>query len=114
MNQCSICLENINENEKISKWTCTHYFHKECLNYWNKSCPNCRCTTIFNIEKKNKYFDIEYFKTFAKKVSSENYINLWKKSECINDNHLLTFHKTYGVIGVCETCQTVQGFNLII
>lgn len=42
--QCSICIDNIADNELfITK--CRHYFHIECIKLWMKesnSCPNCR------------------------------------------------------------------------
>lgn len=44
---CSICLENINILDEF-KTECGHYFHKKCINQWDKSgiaknqCPNCR------------------------------------------------------------------------
>jgi len=45
--QCSICLEDYQENDKILKLRCNHIFHKKCLKQWshNKestSCPLCR------------------------------------------------------------------------
>ena len=116
MDECLICFEVINENDKFKKWNCKHYFHKECIKNWNKNCPTCRCTSLClptNEVKENPYFNIRHFKSFAKEISSNKYINFWKKRDCIRSNHNLTFHQTYGVIGVCETCQTVQSFNLI-
>jgi hypothetical protein len=43
---CSICLDNIHENDdnelKIET-ICNHNFHKNCLDKWKKNtCPNCR------------------------------------------------------------------------
>lgn len=45
--QCSICLEVYQANDKILKLYCNHFFHKECLQQWfrNKkenNCPLCR------------------------------------------------------------------------
>lgn len=42
--ECSICLENIQQNDKITT-ACYHTFHTECLNSWkqiNNICPCCR------------------------------------------------------------------------
>jgi hypothetical protein len=42
--QCSICLENINDNDEF-KTHCNHYFHKNCIHTWyeqSPNCPNCR------------------------------------------------------------------------
>jgi hypothetical protein len=41
--ECSICLQDIIRNSKIT--SCGHDFHKECLRKWlyrNNVCPNCR------------------------------------------------------------------------
>lgn len=45
INECSICLENYEINDKIIILNCTHIFHKRCLDLWlsnNNSCPICR------------------------------------------------------------------------
>jgi len=43
--ECSICMEEIiNENDKVIT-RCNHQFHSGCLHRWtmqNNSCPNCR------------------------------------------------------------------------
>lgn len=43
---CSICFDNLQDTQ-ISKLTCDHTFHKECINAWFsynviQSCPYCR------------------------------------------------------------------------
>jgi hypothetical protein len=41
--QCSICLENISENQHSTE--CGHHFHKDCIGNWRRmknNCPNCR------------------------------------------------------------------------
>ena len=44
--KCSICLENIEDNQIIREITkCKHIFHVECADKWfenNIKCPNCR------------------------------------------------------------------------
>ncbi|KAL4454981.1 hypothetical protein ABPG74_006363 [Tetrahymena malaccensis] len=43
--QCSVCLIEFQENDKIRITICDHIFHSECLLQWLKSqenCPNCR------------------------------------------------------------------------
>ena len=45
INECCICLNQINRKEKIIILPCKHYFHKSCLLEWykkSKSCPTCR------------------------------------------------------------------------
>lgn len=42
---CSICLNEFDDDCEISILTCTHIFHKDCLIEWGKykqSCPVCR------------------------------------------------------------------------
>ena len=53
---CSICLEEIKENEIVTKLECNHVFHEECINEWANvsgkqrqdnmiwECPLCRYT----------------------------------------------------------------------
>jgi hypothetical protein len=45
ISECSICMEQIiNENDKVIT-RCNHHFHSGCLHRWtmqNNSCPNCR------------------------------------------------------------------------
>lgn len=45
ISECSICMEQIiNENDKVIT-RCNHHFHSRCLSRWtmqNDSCPNCR------------------------------------------------------------------------
>lgn len=61
MNQCCICLDDINENNKI-KLKCNHEFHLNCILINNKnSCPLCRQIIIdhdycLNNHNNNLYF----------------------------------------------------------
>ena len=104
---CSICLEEINSLHTIKKWKCDHQFHPSCILNWHDTCPNCRAERI-----EKSYFDIPYFRSFARKLCSSEYIEQWDKKTCI-DNHDLQFHKSYGVLGTCLTCYTIQSFNYI-
>ena len=49
-NECPICLEKIIIGEFERKLTCTHCFHKKCIDRWfkkdNDSCPMCRLKII--------------------------------------------------------------------
>jgi len=43
--QCSICQDEVAENDPITITSCAHTFHKDCLATWfarQKSCPLCR------------------------------------------------------------------------
>ena len=44
---CSMCLDDMNEGEKVSKLCCGHSFHPPCIENWilkynKQQCPNCR------------------------------------------------------------------------
>ena len=46
--QCTICLENFYNNERVFRIACNHLFHEECWNDYiqrypdDTECPNCR------------------------------------------------------------------------
>jgi hypothetical protein len=43
--ECSICLDEYNENDSITILKCNHYFHEYCLEDWfykKENCPLCR------------------------------------------------------------------------
>ena len=45
LQQCSICLEMINEGETCANLPCDHIFHLSCIERWctsHNSCPMCR------------------------------------------------------------------------
>jgi len=45
-NQCSICMDNFKDNDKIIILGCNHYYHKKCICKWfkkyNNFCPICK------------------------------------------------------------------------
>ena len=46
---CSICLENIKEDEKYKMLRCNHYYHEDCIKTWiiekgKDTCPLCKST----------------------------------------------------------------------
>jgi len=50
MLKCSICFENINNNN-VKYLPCFHSFHSSCINKWvdkkkNPKCPLCRSNTV--------------------------------------------------------------------
>jgi hypothetical protein len=49
---CSICLDSLDTGELVSKTSCNHYFHPDCLRPWiisKNSCPLCREKSYFVI-----------------------------------------------------------------
>lgn len=118
-NSCCVCLEVISEEQEYKKWTCSHKFHKNCITSWNKGCPLCRTTELVNpLKSKNpkNILDLERMKNLNNLVPLYHqsiYKENWNDTECIKDNHSLWLFNNYGVIGICENCNTVQSFNLM-
>lgn len=109
---CGICLHDMKRSEKYQKYTCSHYFHKECINSWNHNCPICRNSTL---KRENKRVDISGIRDLPNIVPPQYhniYLKTWKKKECKKKNHHIIFRRPYGVIGACETCGYIQPFNL--
>jgi hypothetical protein len=68
INECSICLENLNDNITIT--TCNHTFHIKCLYSWfykNYDCPDCRTKLIHPHKKFYCAFCDKYFYRSKKK-----------------------------------------------
>lgn len=45
--ECSICLEEFEQNDQLKKLSCNHCFHIACIDQWlgtKKNCPLCRKT----------------------------------------------------------------------
>lgn len=109
---CGICLNIMKRNQKYQKYTCLHYFHKECIDEWNQSCPICRNSTLKRIKKEIDISGIRDMPNIVPHEYHDVYLKTWKKKECKKKNHKIIFRRPYGVIGACETCGCVQAFNL--
>jgi len=118
---CPICFDNI--EQLYTKWSCNHYFHENCINTWNHSCPLCRntdriqCTESINepsiYQHKNNSMDIHILQSLVKVPIDKRhlYINNWGKSECIDNNHELLVLQPFGVIIICKDCNLIKCFN---
>ena len=110
---CSICLNDIKDQDGIKKFKCDHIYHLECINSWNGNCPMCRAEYILKSNQISQNFINGY-----KRISSvpeqfhSLYLSSWNKKQCIDNSHKLIFVKPYGVIGICENCHIIQSFNL--
>lgn len=43
---CCICLINYEDEDELRELTCSHLFHKDCVDKWlkiNATCPLCKC-----------------------------------------------------------------------
>lgn len=62
---CAICLSIL--NEEIEELSCSHSFHKDCINLWNhnnNTCPLCRCiikNTQINQQDENNFPYYNYY-----------------------------------------------------
>jgi len=125
---CAICLEIMDDDDnKIKKWNCSHYYHRECINYWDSFCPQCKNNEIIqdvvDIEvtwsicrNPLNVLNIDSMKRNNPRVSTSNvylYKNLWKDRGCIENNHNILYFQPFGVTVICETCNTIQCFNLL-
>lgn len=109
---CGICLDKMKNSHRYQKFTCSHYFHKDCIDAWNQNCPICR-NSILKIQ--NKQVDISGIRDMPNIVPPEYcdiYMRNWRKKECKKKNHTIIFRRPYGVLGACETCGYIQAFNL--
>lgn len=64
MEDCSICLENLNHHKEEYTLNCNHSFHKECLTKWldvSLVCPLCRSSVKITPE-----IDEEHVKNLKK------------------------------------------------
>ena len=126
---CCVCLETNTTSQRICKWDCTHSFHAGCIERWNVGCPLCRnnvlASSLNNIDvhvgwtiSRNPVciLDVERMKERISQVPDEHihiYKNEWKDRECIDANHRMIYFHTYGVIAICEDCNTTQSFNCV-
>ena len=116
---CAICLDEIKSNNESPVWKCGHLFHTECLSLWEGSCPYCRCNNLTedndqdnkcnrNIWDKNEVKKLRQVPEHSKNI----YLNLWKDRNCINNSHRFICAQPYGVLLICEDCNSIQTFNL--
>ena len=119
-NICCICYEE-KDSPFITKWTCVHEdkFHKCCIEKWNNGCPICRnqeCLDEYK-RKDNTFTDeqILSFETHNRRVQKRFhniYLQHWKNSNCIEENHEFIIVQPYGVMVICKKCNTYQCHNL--
>lgn len=72
---CSICSEELKENNKLSKLNCGHIFHTHCIEEWRekkKTCPLCRHNSIDIYDKYNDMWSNRIIYTYN--VNNKNNI----------------------------------------
>jgi len=89
--QCSICLEELDENNQNNETLiCNHVFHEKCITEWFKysnSCPNCRETIQQNnphiithnnlIHNYSLQFNIDFTTSYNQNQSNINNISYY-------------------------------------
>ncbi len=101
MNQCAICLEdiNINNNNITNPFDCEHKFHKKCItNLLDSRCKkkyNC-CLCNARIKYEYDYSNIKYDYSHIKfnnmlegtqTFDLNKYLDKWINTHCINNKH---------------------------
>lgn len=59
--QCTICMEEFREQEKVKRLPCSHHFHEQCISTWLRlhgTCPTCRVTLEGDNTTNREYFNI--------------------------------------------------------
>ena len=135
MNNCAICLDDINENEKTIPFKCNHTFHKKCIS----ELVNSKCQKKYNCCLCNARVKYEYDSTNIKFNNMlegkmifdlNKYLDKWKNKTCINNKHnilletigdwsfdersseLLKFNYQYMLIE-CQNCNISQTIKKI-
>ena len=102
MSECIICFNT--DNKLVQKWSCYHENDScciECINNLTK-CPICR-----NDKTKMK----EIFKGFKNLKDFTNlYKEKYKDNKCISENHNVFILKPYGVLILCNDCESIKPY----
>ncbi len=70
---CCVCLEDIKKNEKFLR--CTHVFHKNCIDRWereNPSCPVCKTPMYEDGDSRNARSNEYYAGQFSQLAGPNN------------------------------------------
>ncbi len=92
-NECSICLENIKENDKVSYTPCKHIFHFDCLKNYIKStlktnCPLCKFDFFSLLTNENIDFSLITFQENSNNQLEEIYIDNCPSYNNSHDNKI--------------------------
>lgn len=117
--KCNICFEEDNNNSLI-KTSCSHIFHKECLNTWfekKKNCPICR--SEFLLKKSSdtieslfeSILDSKYINIVSMYLTKKDFITHYC-DECNKiitmevdiDKNIKRYHKKNSNYDLCSEC----------
>ena len=107
--ECSICLEEIEENDDIKKLiNCDHIFHKSCIDTWsnnNNTCPLCRKHIISLFIGSTYYLQGIFTKKYIMEVGENKLIfnkyqniNLFNEMPNLEEKFNLEYYKIKNII----------------
>ena len=107
--ECSICLEEIEENDDIKKlMNCNHVFHKSCIDTWsnnNNTCPLCRKHIISLFICSISYLQGFFTKKYIIEVGQNKLIfnkyknlNLFNEIPELEEKYNLEYYKIKNVV----------------
>ena len=106
--ECSICLEKLNKNNEnceVQPFLCIHKFHKQCIEKWSGSCPNCRICR----KESSSYLKYHCMSNNAKRHLPETFMcrmhNIF-----VAQSHIPPF----GAVTYCQSCNNQSFHNMNI
>jgi hypothetical protein len=115
---CPICLDD--KNNTVIPYECQHSYCSDCIKQWNRPCPLCRSNFTNTNTNTNTTFTtisqeiVNGFLQNNQKVPIQHhalYKRTWKKHECIDNSHTLSYLSPHGVVVICEDCNIIQCYN---
>lgn len=121
---CTICVNNFNNNEIISKTPCEHIFHKDCFNRYLKNindkdkliCPNCNQNLLINknnLKLRKKPEKIQVLKKDKSKIKNFE-IDIHNNEEIKNNASEMTNKNVNSDNGDIYNVHKNKGHNEII
>ena len=117
---CSVCLDD--KNNMVIPYECQHSYCSDCIKQWNRPCPLCRSNftnTNTNTNTNTTFNTISQVSINCLLQNNQKlpiqhhalYKRTWKKNECIDNSHSLSYLSPYGVVVICEDCNIIQCYN---
>ena len=117
--ECTICLNEKNNDLFNKLWVCNHEFCIDCCNNITTTniyrCPLCREQNFISDENKViiNVLDINTIRNISHVFNEHLYLHKWNKKSCLSNNHEIIIRKTFGVIAICVECNIIQCFNYL-